>query len=283
MEAQEGLVHPTNPMERLNVSIQTPAGPVTVPFDVSHGMVPVTAIVRPLRRVGEEAQALEVRRLRAGGSDVSCRKGCAACCRMLVPVSAPEAFALAESVQSWSDARRQAAFARIGEAHERLDKAGLLSRLRELAEAPHQLDDEQFEPVNRTYFALKLPCPFLIDESCSIYEDRPAACRELQVTSPPDLCEDPEHQPVRPVPIPLRIGTTLAQLWAEVSGGPVRFIPLPLALEWAERHAPEHRSAWPGRDLLDRALDTIWRYLNLELAGRRSSPAASQKGAGTPP
>jgi len=266
--------------ERLQVSIQTPAGPVSVAFEVDHGLVPVTAIVRPLRHMGEEAQALEVRQVQAGGGQVSCRKGCAACCRMLVPISAPEAFSLAESMAAWPETRRQAAWTRVREAQKRLDQAGLLSQLRDLADASHQLGDEEFEPVNRAYFALRLPCPFLVEESCSIYEDRPAACRELQVTSPPEFCEDPERKPVRPVPIPLRISTALAQLWADLVGGPVRFIPLPLALDWAERRASEHRRAWRGQELLEKALDKVWWYLNRELAHRRSSPAVPRKGAG---
>ena len=265
------------PPDRLNVSVQTPAGPVTVPVEVRAGFVPVTAIVGPLRRLGEEAQALEVRRLQAGGDRVSCRRGCAACCRMLIPVSAPEAFALAESMRAWPEPRRQAVLARMRDARDRLDSAGLLSALQNFAEAPQQLSDEQFEPVNRAYFALRLPCPFLVEESCSIYEDRPAACRELQVTSPPEFCNDPERHPVQSVPIPLRIGTALAQLWADLAGGPVRFIPLPLALDWAGRHAAQHRLTWRGGELLERALDKIWWYLNRELDHRRSPAAASEQ------
>lgn len=268
------------PPDRLNVSVQTPAGPVTVPVDVHGGFVPVTAIVGPLRRMSEEAQALEVRQIQDSGGRVSCRQGCAACCRMLIPVSAPEAFALAESIRTWPAPRREAALARLRDARDTLDRAGLLAQLRDFAEAPDQWSDEQFEPVNRAYFGLRLPCPFLVEESCSIYEDRPAACRELQVTSPPEFCDDPERHPVRSVPIPLRIGTALAQLWADLAGGPVRFIPLPLALDWAERQAAQHRLTWRGGELLERALDKIWWYLNRELDSRRPPAAASRKGPG---
>ncbi|MGH7250913.1 MAG: YkgJ family cysteine cluster protein, partial [Nitrospiraceae bacterium] len=80
--------------ERLEVAVKTPAGLLTTPVEVPTGLVPVTEIVPLMRRIGEQAQALEERRSIAAGKAVSCKKGCAACCRMLVPVSAPEAFAL---------------------------------------------------------------------------------------------------------------------------------------------------------------------------------------------
>jgi len=258
-------------VERLEVSVNTTAGPVVLPLEVPVQAVPVTMIVHPLRHLGMQAQALEEGKAVAQGEAVSCRKGCAACCRMLVPVSAPEAFALAEAVARWPEERRQAALARVAAAQAPLDRAGLLSSLRRIAESERQLGDEEFEPINHAYYALRLPCPFLVEEACSIYEDRPSACRELMVTSPAELCQDLERNPVRPIPVPLRIGTVLALLWAELTGGPVRFIPLPLALEWAEQHTEESRRAWNGRALLERALDKVWWYVRRDLTARQES------------
>lgn len=270
------------PVERLNVSITTQAGPVTVPVEVPRSFVPVSALVSSLRRIGEAAQALEEGRAAARGASVSCQKGCAACCRMLIPLSAPEAFALAERINAWPVERREEALARLAAARTRLDAEGLLPKLRDLAEAERQLDDEAFEPVNRAYYALRLPCPFLVEEVCSIYDDRPAACRELLVTSPADRCQDMERNPVEPLPIPLRIGTVLALLWSELAGGPARFIPLPLALEWAERHAEAGARSWPGQDVLALALDKVWWCLSHDLAARPRPANEPSKGGQDP-
>ena len=141
-----------------------------------------------------------------------------------------------------------------------------MQRLEGLAESDRQFSDEEMEPVNRDYYALRLPCPFLEDERCSIYEQRPAACRELLVTSPAKYCEDMVANPVRTLPIPVRVGTALSLLWAELVGGPARFIPLPLALVWAARHAPEGERTWKGTQLLEKALDKVWRFLSQQHA-----------------
>ena len=270
-------------VERLDISVHTPAGPVTVPVDVPLHFVPVTTIVSSMRRIGEAAQALEERDMVAHGAAISCKKGCAACCRMLIPLSAPEAFALADAIKTWPVERREAALARVADARAQLERTGVFSQLCEIAESERQLADDTFEPINRAYYALRLPCPFLVEEVCSIYDDRPAACRELLVTSPAELCQDLERNPIRPVPVPLRVGTVLALLWADLVGGPARFIPLPLALEWAERHRQEGDRSWQGREMLERALDKVWWYLSREVtARRRASQSSSSRGQDRP-
>ncbi len=129
--------------------------------------------------------------------------------------------------------------AKLAAARARLEETGLWSRLNDLAETDRQLSDDDLEQTNRDYYALRMPCPFLENEMCSIYEDRPAACRELLVLSPAELCQDMVRNPVRPLPVPVRISTVLGMLWAELVGGPARLVPLPVALAWAARHEAE--------------------------------------------
>ena len=72
---------------------------------------------------------------------VACKQGCAACCRMNVTVSALEAEAIAGST------------------------GRVATRLPESIEHP----EDAF---------IGSPCPFLVAEECSIYADRPLACRK---------------------------------------------------------------------------------------------------------
>ena len=256
------------PTERLEVALTTPCGDMTVPVDVPTGFVPITAILSSLRAVGEQAMAMEEQQAGIAGERVSCQKGCAACCRMLVPVSAPEAFALHDVIAEMPQERRSAVRRKLDEARRRLLHAGLLDPLTTVAESSRQLTDEEMEPVNHAYYGLQMPCPFLEEEVCSIYEDRPAACRELLVTSPAELCSDLVHNPVRPLPVPLRISTVLGLLWSELAGGPIRFIPLPLAWDWAQRHLSDRSPMWRGAQLFERAIEMIWRFLVQEFHHR---------------
>jgi Fe-S-cluster containining protein len=248
--------------ERFEIALNTPAGQVTAAVEVPTWFIPVTAIVPVMRRLGEEAQSLAVARSADAGKAVSCQKGCAACCRMLVPVSAPEAFALRDYVGSLPAERQQCIAARLARVKSLLLSRGLWNRLVELSEASQPYDDEALEPINREYYALRVPCPFLEDELCSIYEERPAACRELLVTSPAAWCQDIVKNPVEEIPAPVRTSSVLGLLWGELTGTAARLIALPVALEWAERHQSEQGMTWEGTKLLDRGLDKVWRLLS---------------------
>src|SRR5512134_1034918 len=174
-------------VERFEIALNTPAGRLTTALDVPTGFVPITAIVPVTRRLGEEAMQLEELHAKEAGKSISCRMGCAACCRMMVPVSPPEAFALRDYVKQLPADRRGPIM-------------DLLDQLQEIANASTPLSDKELDPINRAYYALRLPCPFLENELCSIYETRPAACRELLVTSPAELCSNIVGNPVEPLP-----------------------------------------------------------------------------------
>ncbi len=249
--------------ERYEIALNTPAGRLTTSLDVPRGFVSITAIVPAMRQLGEEAQAMEQRRHAEEGRPLSCRKGCAACCRMMVPLSPPEAFALQDYVAALPAERRARITERMAQAKSVLLSHGLWHRLRAIGETDQAPDDAVLEPINREYYALRLPCPFLEDEMCSIYEERPAACRELLVTTPAEWCQDLVRHPVEQIPVPVRIGPALSLLYGEMTQTPPRLVPLPTVLEWAQQHRREKDQSWTATELLDRALDQVWRFLSL--------------------
>jgi Fe-S-cluster containining protein len=192
---------------------------------------------------------------------------------MLVPLSGPEAFALREWVHSRPTDEQQHIARRFSESKTRLLSQGIWQQLAALCDAPPAMDDETLDRVNRSYYALRLPCPFLEEEVCTIYDERPAACRELLVTSPSQQCDDLTLNPIDPVAVPIRVSTVLGLVWQELTKEPARLIPLPLALEWAERHDEESRRTWKGVELFDQALDKTWRFLSQAFAGSNGGAA----------
>jgi len=261
-------------VERYEVALNTPAGRLTTAIDVPTGLIPITAIVPLTRRLGDEAAELEIQQAAEASQTISCRKGCANCCRMLVPLSAPEAFALREHIEHLPTDRRTHLLNCLSDTKDRLSREGLWSRLNEIAEASTAVPDEELDPINRSYYALRIPCPYLENELCSIYEARPAACRELLVTSPAELCQDMVENPVAPLPVSMRMSSILGLLWGTLTSSPPRLIPLPIALEWAERHEEESRRTWPGSSLLEQVLDNMWRFLS-QAFQKRSKEAGS--------
>ena len=251
----------SGPRESYNLNIQTPVGHLTASVSVPTGFIPITDILPLMRSLGEQAHQLAIDNTSQTGATISCQKGCAACCRMMIPVAPPEAFALLSVVEALPSPKKERLLERFQAAQKTLREAGLEEGLQRLAFSKDQGTDEELEPLNRAYYALRMPCPFLEDEICSIYEQRPSACRELLVTSPAELCQDLIRNPIQLIPSPFRIGTVLSKLWTDCYQGPVRLIPLPCALDWATVHKSQNPRTWAGPDLLNRALDAAAQYL----------------------
>ncbi len=251
----------------LNLSMQTISGELEAHVTVPTGFIPITEVVPVVRSLSEQAQGLEVAKVVHSGNDISCKKGCSACCQgIMIPVSPPEALALAQMIDDLPGEHRERIERRLTSTWERLTESGMLGPLQDLAESPRQRSDEDIDPINRAYYALRLPCVFLENDSCSIYDHRPAACREHMVTSQADLCQNMEKNLVRELPVPFRAGTILAILWSEMFGGPVRLIPLPVAFQWAKKHRPFLSQRWNGLEIFDKALEAMAKFISQALS-----------------
>ena len=180
----------------------------------------------------ETVVATAVTDVQRSGQSISCRKGCGACCRQVVPISEAEAHHLDDVIERMSEPRRSDVRTRFVQARKRFESAGLLDRLRR----PGDMDDEQRRSLALDYFRQGVACPFLEDESCSIWPDRPLACREYLVTSPAENCSRPLEEPVVSVRMPGRVSVALGLLGTSIVERGVWWLPLILAPEWVASH-----------------------------------------------
>jgi Fe-S-cluster containining protein len=171
------------------------------------------------------------------GKAISCRKGCGACCRQLVPVSCTEGERLLQLVEAMPASRRETLRARFAAAEAAIAEAGLVER-------KGRSDRE----LSAAYFALGVPCPFLEEESCSIHPERPLVCREYLVTSPAELCSGPRQEGVTPVPVP-KVSMAARGLQDEKD----EWFPLAMLMAWA-RKRPRHVKKRTGPQWVQRFL-----------------------------
>ena len=212
---------------RLKVGDLAIAHPLTVP----NAAVPATAVLPALQGLVNAVVAAA-----EAGREISCRKGCGACCRQLVPISRTEGEALLALVEAMPTERREAVRARFAQAEAAIAKAGL-------AERGARSDRE----MSVAYFALAIACPFLEDESCSIHADRPLVCREYLVTSPASLCAGPAQEGVTPVPVP-KLSLAAQRLQDERDS----WFPLAMLMAWSRTPRPAQQR--PGTEWVQRFL-----------------------------
>jgi Fe-S-cluster containining protein len=199
-----------------------------------------------LYRIDDAAVALAEVESRRDGKEVSCRVGCAACCRQLIPVSEHEARRIADLVAALPDERRREVEERFERVVGELASRGLADRL--LVADQVESEDDRAE-LGHEYFALRLDCPFLEDERCTIYADRPIACREYLVTSPPENCWSPESTPVDAAAVSTHFSAALYRFREDGSGGVARWMPLVYSLRVSSSQPPAPAATMAGPDL----------------------------------
>ena len=199
------------------------------------------------RTMSEGLMSLAVHDAKSYGHQVSCRAGCGACCRQLVPISAIEARHLMKLVEAMPEPRRSEIRRRFADAKEKLEAAGLMPRLSNPQDAP----PEQMRELNLEYWALRIPCPFLEDESCSIYKDRPVACREYLVVSDPKHCAEERPENVRALEPPGGpITQRMPRTDRSAGGRPIDWVPLILSPDYAKDH-PDEGPARPSQEWVE--------------------------------
>jgi len=236
---------------RLTVGDLQVVHPITVPT----ARVPATVVIPALQALVNSVVSKAEERSETEGRPISCRKGCGACCRQLVPVSRTEGERLLTLVETLPASRRAALAERFAAASKAMAETGL----RETLLDPGARDGKTDRELATSYFALGIACPFLEDESCSIHADRPLVCREYLVTSPAELCAGPAQEGVTPVPVPK---VSLAARGLEEKRPEVdtsrRWFPLALLMDWSKQRS-RNETHLTGHDWMDRFLKRIGR------------------------
>ncbi|HVM98867.1 MAG TPA: YkgJ family cysteine cluster protein [Caulobacteraceae bacterium] len=206
--------------ERMEIDVAVPTGPanLTTLLPVFQGFTDAIVARGTARAVGE-------------GRQVSCRAGCGVCCRQPVPISEPEAHALAALVEAMPEPRRTEVRARFTAIERRLEESGLAAQMGSWLEG----DNATVLRSGLDYMRLWMACPFLEAESCSIYPDRPLICREYLVTTPAENCANPGPETIERVEIAGRPSSALVYLGKRATEG--GWLLLVNALSFAAKHA----------------------------------------------
>lgn len=210
--------------------------PVQVEVSVSAGPIDIINLFPIFQGMAEVIVGIAVQNVEDQGLEISCRKGCGACCRQMVPISEMEARHLAGLVEAMPEPRRSVVRQRFAKARERLDRAELESQY-QVSATP---DKSQLTTIGLAYFELAIACPFLEEESCSIHLDRPLACREYLVTSPAEACSRPAAETIRMVPIAAKVSQAARILERQARQTSVEWMPLINSLDWVARNPQQH-------------------------------------------
>jgi Fe-S-cluster containining protein len=244
MEAEQNAV----PTVQVDFTLKVGTGQLQASLPVPAGHVTLTELLPVLQNLTSNIIESAVKIVNDEGYQISCRAGCGACCRQLVPLSIFEAEALAEYIRSLPLEKQKQLEQRFHSTLLALSDTGILNRF---DPATWNEDTSETRQLAMDYLSKKVACPFLENESCSIHPIRPLVCREYLVTSPPEFCSAPTPETVVAVPMPVRPSRVLYKLGAYLEKDTHGWVPLVFLFAWMKSGAhPGDAIAGPGPELL---------------------------------
>jgi Fe-S-cluster containining protein len=232
MAQHETSPGPAGEAHTVTLQIGETADPIRIALPP--GEIPAEGVLPALHTITDMVMARAAVAAEAKGRTISCKEGCAACCRHLALISDIEARWLADVVDQMPEPRRSSVRARFAAAARRMTEAGLA----ELAYDAASLPPDRLKGLASSYFQLQLACPLLEGERCSAYNDRPLVCRRALVTSPPEFCSDPGDNRVQLLRVP-QLTVAILLMTSDAQPPQPAVVPLPLALDWARSNREE--------------------------------------------
>lgn len=233
-------------------------------FDGEPQLVNVLDTAAALRDEADRRLAGRLDAAAKRGSPASCLAGCDACCRQLITISPVEAHAIAEFVDASPAlaARTDAALEKWrSEVAWRLDLSDSIQHFRD---ADGYVSGPEGGRLEANYWSAGIPCPFLDDGRCSIYEVRPFNCREHYVLSDPLLCQVSLDGPI-PAGTRMEYRAVANEVGMHCFGLADRLLLLPDALDYARSRPREREAEVPAVSVVN-ATEKAQRQARLALA-----------------
>ena len=208
--------------------------PITLNLSVPTKSVTLVNMLPVLHEIDNRFIATAVEVFVGENETISCKAGCGACCRQLVPLAEFEAYQIAILVEQLPEPRRTTVKKKFAAAGEKLQKITWFKRLADILENASSQEEVQKHALE--YFYQNIPCPFLEAESCSIHLQRPLACREYLVTSPAENCQNPTIENIKHVELKFQVSKIVRQLWKTKNITVSDSVPMIYALEWVKKH-----------------------------------------------
>jgi Fe-S-cluster containining protein len=216
-----------------------PAYHIEVP-DIALGLKDVVPFVQQVALdIVNQAAAVSVKK----DEPVRCGTGCSKCCYYPLPVSVPEAIYLVEYLLSLPVSIRHPILKRFEKNEQKCSEYSLLGPLRECQKGINVYH------TGKAYFDLHLACPFLNEDRCGIHSDRPITCREHNVISSPDLCNDPFTCKTVPLGLQRHYSERLQAFANHLCNTGKGNVMIPLLFEWYDNNREIAQLRWNGPEL----------------------------------
>jgi Fe-S-cluster containining protein len=217
--------------------------------------VPLSELVPMACQLSQAIVEATSHRIEESDGRIACRKGCDACCSYLIPISPAEAYHIRDKIFKLPQSEQKTLFRSCQHTTRQLVDHKIPATLF----SPTQDHGERLEILSDWYRELNLPCPFLVNHACCIYDFRPLACREYFVTSHPSKCRPESTERSTQIPMPLRIAEVLAETCRILEDGESSIL-LPLLPSFLQNNSQRSWALYPAELVVSTFLEVLSDY-----------------------
>ena len=217
------------------------------------------ADITPVARVLSTKIVRCVERKAAGtGFAVPCHKGCAACCQYLISLSVPEAFRLVREIMMMPMSQREKIMNRCFQISQWFQKQLGTCYTAKKPSNGDNLNPQQLKEISEWYFREGISCPFLCNDECTIYNQRPMVCREHLVAGSTSPCGNNGASNLPKVQIPVRIEIALKLMTSKLEQAKQESVALPCIFDWFLNNKERYNRVCPAKMLVEYFVKAVY-------------------------
>jgi Fe-S-cluster containining protein len=242
--------------EFVDISIPIADSSLDVTLSCTDKPVSLSELVPICRKLADMIIEKVIQHRQKTAPPTACKKGCSPCCHYMIPLSPAESFRLHEEIQQMPrDRKRKAIRSMLLAARRVLEYR--VPRLAAEGQHSEELQTPNLEMISDWYDSFHLPCPFLTDNACSIYANRPIACREYMVTGNPLGCKTTSNKTVSIIEMPVSIAEVLNKVSNRLEGTQTESVILPVSIVWCNENMPRAEKTYPAKTLVNTLSDCL--------------------------
>ncbi len=257
LEESESINNLGNGVEIISLDLDIYGEPVQFRIGVEDTQARLADIVPMARSLSARIIQSVQTNLEGNGLAVPCDRGCVVCCHYLTLLSVPEAFRIMDEIiqmpqEQFNNIKQYCL--KIAEPYQKQ-----LSKYRGFDKSfnANTISEQQLMEIAEWYFDKKLPCPFLKDELCTIYAQRPIVCREYLVAGSVLQCRAKDDDAARKVRVPVLIANALTFLANDLEHKGQERVAVPCLFDWHEANIKRRNRTWPAVTMVKRFVKIV--------------------------
>jgi len=219
------------------------------------GSAQLADIVPAARAISAKITDIATEQIYCQRGHIPCHKGCPACCSYLVSLSIPEVFCFSREVFLKPKHLSSHILRTYLLAASQIIKHRLPSPPAEQSSPDESANFSELHSLSDWYASLNLVCPFMYNNQCVIYQQRPLVCREHFVTGSAQGCKGGRGE-AQVVELPVRMANVLCQFTRELCAADGAVM-IPLALAWYEKNKELAERTWPAVKMVELFIEIV--------------------------